>query len=102
MLKLKIFFCKGQFHGIEAGYIGKYDADKNEGTKIGGFRYGRIGSALNKNTRLDVPNTLLKKDICELTEQPTKKVLLLSARRLAERKLYKKERNLSFLYIEMM
>lgn len=42
--------------------------------KVAGNVCGCIGFVQDKNTRLNVPNTLLKKDIRDVTEQPTKKI----------------------------
>lgn len=42
--------------------------------KVAGNVCGCVGFVQDKNTRLNVPNTLLKKDIRDVTEQPTKKI----------------------------
>ena len=42
--------------------------------KAAGNVCGCIGFAQDKNTKLNVPNTLLKKDIRDVTAQPTYKV----------------------------
>lgn len=42
--------------------------------KVAGGTYGCIGFIRDKNTSLNVPNTLLKKDIRDITISPTKKI----------------------------
>ncbi len=43
-------------------------------TKAAGNVCGCIGFVQDRNTKLNVPNTLLKKDIRDVTAQPTYKV----------------------------
>ena len=42
--------------------------------KVAGNVCGCIGFVQDRNTKLNVPNTLLKKDIRDVTAQPTYKV----------------------------
>lgn len=54
--------------------------------KAAGNVCGCIGFVQDRNTRLNVPNTLLKKDIRDVTAQPTKKVYAVLSKGYTEEK----------------
>lgn len=54
--------------------------------KVAGNICGCIGFVQDKNTKLNVPNTLLKKDIRDVTAQPTYKVFAVFAKAYTENK----------------
>lgn len=54
--------------------------------KVAGNVCGCIGFVQDKNTKLNVPNTMLKKDIRDVTEQPTKKIYAVLSKGYTEEK----------------
>lgn len=54
--------------------------------KVAGNICGCIGFVQDKNTMLNVPNTLLKKDIRDVTEQPTMKIYAVLSKGYTEEK----------------
>lgn len=54
--------------------------------KVAGNIYGCIGFVRDRNTGLNVPNTLLKKDIRDVTEFPKQKVYAVVSKRYMEEK----------------
>lgn len=67
--------------------------------KIAGNVCGCIGFVKDRNTKLNVPNTLLKKDIRDVTAQPTYKVFAVVSKHYTDDKynhLVKCDKNLDF------
>lgn len=60
--------------------------------KVAGNVCGCIGFVQDKNTKLNVPNTLLKKDIRDVTEQPTKKIYAVLSKGYTEDKYSVREK----------
>ena len=56
--------------------------------KAAGNVCGCIGFVEDRNTRLDVPNTLLKKDIRDITARPTQKVYAVISKKYTDGKYY--------------
>ena len=54
--------------------------------KVAGNVCGCIGFVQDQNTKLNVPNTLLKKDIRDVTAQPTYKVFAVISKHYTEDK----------------
>ncbi len=54
--------------------------------KVAGNICGCIGFVQDRNTKLNVPNTLLKKDIRDITAQPTYKVFAVISKKYQEEK----------------
>jgi hypothetical protein len=52
--------------------------------KVAGNVCGCVGFVQDRNTKLNVPNTLLKKDIRDVTAQPTYKVFLVISKHYAD------------------
>lgn len=60
--------------------------------KVAGTVGGCIGFVRDRNTKLNVPNTLLKKDIRDVTKKPMKKIYAILSKQYAEEKFSKIEK----------